>query len=556
MAFRFYQIAPGDTLSELSARLGVSVEELARLNKIADPNRIRAGEMLMVPTEPSPDDRLRVERAKAAPRHEAAQAERPSRTAPAAPKINDAGVAFEVNLGPATQRAGAPQAKGAAGGRAPQAQGFIETDKSVPYPPFSPRQLLYPEFWGDFLSEVVPEALAALPAGRGAAFMRALGRMRALDNPFVQINPQRAEFARKTLRHVQRNPGEPVDPNFGQVFEPQVSPPRPSLDEALAYTAKQRFPRYDYSDFRSTETPAAAPGENTVPFWRAMLEHVMGLPFGGINRTISEMDMHLPVQTRPALEAARSNVKNIQLSEPKGSSFAKGTTVAKNVSPFAAAIRRGMERARATPITDAVQVAGPGYVPGPDTSWTFENMQRLFHPDVHIGRRFYGVMSPERGTHQPEFGDPYTAPFPQKEMHYEVFPPGTGMTPVGDVLPFPDLSRDPRQPGKLGMGGAIGPRQGGNVYNFQRTPPVSQNTKYEVAKAEQRAKIKRPEFKLLEPRYVDHEMPYFLQNPAKYVDDLSSALKSRTAKGDPAYDDAVKLLDYFAKLKTALWGAQ
>lgn len=42
-------VARGETLSELAARLGVSVDDLARANRIADPDRIRAGRRLVVP---------------------------------------------------------------------------------------------------------------------------------------------------------------------------------------------------------------------------------------------------------------------------------------------------------------------------------------------------------------------------------------------------------------------------------------------------------------------------------------------------------------------------
>ncbi len=42
-------VARGETLSELAAHLGVSTADLARANRLADPNRIRAGQRLVVP---------------------------------------------------------------------------------------------------------------------------------------------------------------------------------------------------------------------------------------------------------------------------------------------------------------------------------------------------------------------------------------------------------------------------------------------------------------------------------------------------------------------------
>jgi LysM repeat protein len=41
-----YVVAPGDTLSAISRRSGVSVADLARMNGISDPNKIQAGAKL------------------------------------------------------------------------------------------------------------------------------------------------------------------------------------------------------------------------------------------------------------------------------------------------------------------------------------------------------------------------------------------------------------------------------------------------------------------------------------------------------------------------------
>jgi murein DD-endopeptidase MepM/ murein hydrolase activator NlpD len=44
-----YTVQPGDTLSVIAARYGVSVESLTALNGIADPNLLRAGQVLLIP---------------------------------------------------------------------------------------------------------------------------------------------------------------------------------------------------------------------------------------------------------------------------------------------------------------------------------------------------------------------------------------------------------------------------------------------------------------------------------------------------------------------------
>ena len=52
-----YKIRQGDTLSEIAQRFGTTVDDLARHNNIADPNRIRAGQTIEIP---APDDVVRI----------------------------------------------------------------------------------------------------------------------------------------------------------------------------------------------------------------------------------------------------------------------------------------------------------------------------------------------------------------------------------------------------------------------------------------------------------------------------------------------------------------
>jgi LysM repeat protein len=44
----YYEVQPGDTLSKIAARFGTTADEIARLNGLADPNRISVGQRLRV----------------------------------------------------------------------------------------------------------------------------------------------------------------------------------------------------------------------------------------------------------------------------------------------------------------------------------------------------------------------------------------------------------------------------------------------------------------------------------------------------------------------------
>lgn len=49
-----YTVVPGDTLSAIASRHGVSVSELAQTNGVANPDLIRVGQVLTIPGEPAP----------------------------------------------------------------------------------------------------------------------------------------------------------------------------------------------------------------------------------------------------------------------------------------------------------------------------------------------------------------------------------------------------------------------------------------------------------------------------------------------------------------------
>jgi spore germination protein len=53
-AVRQYTVQPGDTLWRIAQRFGVTIEEIVRLNNISDPNRIIPGQVLLIPAAPTP----------------------------------------------------------------------------------------------------------------------------------------------------------------------------------------------------------------------------------------------------------------------------------------------------------------------------------------------------------------------------------------------------------------------------------------------------------------------------------------------------------------------
>ena len=55
-----YTVAPGDTLSAIAARFGVTVQSIVDYNGIADPNYLRAGQVLLIPGVASAPDLSRI----------------------------------------------------------------------------------------------------------------------------------------------------------------------------------------------------------------------------------------------------------------------------------------------------------------------------------------------------------------------------------------------------------------------------------------------------------------------------------------------------------------
>ncbi len=53
---REYEVKPNDTLSEIASRFGITTSELAEANEIENPDDIRAGDVLTIPTAPAGND--------------------------------------------------------------------------------------------------------------------------------------------------------------------------------------------------------------------------------------------------------------------------------------------------------------------------------------------------------------------------------------------------------------------------------------------------------------------------------------------------------------------
>ena len=53
---REYEVKPNDTLSEIAGRFGITTSELAEANEIENPDDIRAGDVLTIPTAPAGND--------------------------------------------------------------------------------------------------------------------------------------------------------------------------------------------------------------------------------------------------------------------------------------------------------------------------------------------------------------------------------------------------------------------------------------------------------------------------------------------------------------------
>jgi len=75
-----YEIKRGDTLSQIARKFNMNYKELARLNKIADPDKIRAGQVISVPTQ---DMKAQVEAAQQPVRKEPIKQQAPVREKPA-----------------------------------------------------------------------------------------------------------------------------------------------------------------------------------------------------------------------------------------------------------------------------------------------------------------------------------------------------------------------------------------------------------------------------------------------------------------------------------------
>ncbi len=78
-----YEIKSGDSLSKIARKFNMNYKELARLNKIADPDKIRAGQVISIPTK---DIKTQVETAQQQPPTTRGTARRQARAARPEPK--------------------------------------------------------------------------------------------------------------------------------------------------------------------------------------------------------------------------------------------------------------------------------------------------------------------------------------------------------------------------------------------------------------------------------------------------------------------------------------
>lgn len=76
-----YEIKSGDSLSKIARKFNMNYKELARLNKIADPDKIRAGQVISIPTR---DTKAQVEAAQQRPATTRAATQRQARPEPQA----------------------------------------------------------------------------------------------------------------------------------------------------------------------------------------------------------------------------------------------------------------------------------------------------------------------------------------------------------------------------------------------------------------------------------------------------------------------------------------
>ena len=98
-----YEVKPGDSLSKIAAAHGVKVADLMAANKLADANKIRAGQKLAIPG-------AKAEAQKEAAQPEAKPAAQPAVVAPAAPEAAPVSAAAPVVPVPEAAAAVAPAA--------------------------------------------------------------------------------------------------------------------------------------------------------------------------------------------------------------------------------------------------------------------------------------------------------------------------------------------------------------------------------------------------------------------------------------------------------------
>lgn len=216
-SLRFHTVKAGETLSDLSARFGLSVQELAAFNKKQDPNKLAVNEVLMVPmAEPYPSRNPQGQQSGGMPARNPARPAAP----PRAP-LTDAGPGAPLEPVAAGDAMPAmPQAPLLPPMSAPQEHKQYWENRTGPTPGF-PGTMGGDNPFINFLRDALPTALMGLsPAGRvvGAA----AGGARALTGGRQALPEPR--FGRASRRHQERFPNEPVDPLHASGGGPNVPP--------------------------------------------------------------------------------------------------------------------------------------------------------------------------------------------------------------------------------------------------------------------------------------------------------------------------------------------
>lgn len=487
---RFHQVQPGDTLSDIAVKYKADWKALSKKNRLTDPNKLQPGDIIMIPDAPpppSPDPAGDAEAAMPKPR----RFEQPAPYKTSWPKDMNPG-SNSVPMTATTDKPKTAKAKPGLSAEGTKPYPPINYDA----PPMSAERLgsiadqwSSPERWKEWFAQALPTALMAMPSGGRVPAIRP-----AAGGPF---SPAQQAWLAKQEAFFAKNPGAKasMDPNYYAAREAGLGKPgttssggKPTPEGQAADAKDWNFYRRLGKDSKSVpfprknepvrETYSAANEPDVGPgpqdFFNAILrkgaEMVLGLPEGGGGAPYYNPDViAMSTRLRPLFDQqkAQANGEDVPASggafmdflnslvegqdklyrqigifpiEGGVSSRAKnqpGADYPKNVSPFTSAIRGGMDRADAAP-SAGTQIAGMGYVPGPEVSQDLIKKKLEEYGMVDpVEEKFQGVLRQTPGgtdNTQPE-AKPYDPMQPPNRLYpegYEGFP----RQDVGDVIPF------------------------------------------------------------------------------------------------------------------------